>query len=69
VDEQCVDDDREEKWLNDSELQDQSALPFRTASLELHEAVRARVEVLHGPTIVQTLTGFHSSFPHHFTAP
>jgi hypothetical protein len=68
VDEQFVGDGHEGKWLNDSELQDQSALPFRTASLELHEAARARAEVLHGPTVFRTPTGFHSSFPHHFTA-
>jgi hypothetical protein len=57
-----VGDAREEKLLNGSELQDQSVLLFRTASLELHGAVRAKAEVLHGPTIVQSLTGFRSSF-------
>ena len=54
---------REGKLLNGSELKDQSVLLFRTASLELHGAIQATAEELHGPIIVRTLTEFRSSFP------
>ena len=48
-------DGREVKLPNGSVLQDRSVPLFRTASLELHGAVRARVEALHDLAIVRTL--------------
>jgi len=63
ADGQFVGDAREEKLLNGFGSEDQAALPFRTTSPGLHEAVRARVEVPHDPIIAQTRWQRRSFFP------
>lgn len=63
ADGQFVGDAREEKLLTGFGSEDRAALLFRTTSLGVHEAVRAKAEVLHDLIIAQTRWQHRSFFP------